>query len=335
MTRRGFSSGLLALIAAACGGKIDGEGDSPSAPSTPTHDDPPPDFPGTAAPAPDPGLGFGPAASLAVPSVIWSWTTAAQAAEVRAGGVLFTVDSSPTMGRGYLFDVLQKLADGGDAAATRLVGPELSKGRFGWHNPWATVRGATDGESYGLELLAITMKPDTLYALVSASGGVLGFVDATGNAVAIDAALAAWDRVGGILFHNDIDSNQLCSTVGSRGTAAGGGAMIYREIYIGNEAQIASFSHKTQDILDAITSSAASLVSLRDWMKTASFSKTTLDWECFASQLWTYLTPQSSVERYLASLAFATPLYTPTPVNLDAIVGELVKARFVVDPFTH
>ena len=332
VSRRGFSSGVLALIAAACGGKV---GDEPSTGDLPDGEAPSTPSPGTpfTPPPPDPGIGFAPVRNDAPPPVIvWSWTTPEQAAEVRAGKVLFTVESSPTMGRGYLFDVLQQRADAGDAVAARLVGPELLKGRFGWSNPWATVRGATDGESYGLELLAITMKRDTLYARVTASGGDITFVDGAGKDVASDAALAAYDRVGGILFHNDVDSNKVCGTLGVIGSGSGGGAMIYREIYLGNEAQIASFSHRTQDILDAITKSQADLVALRDALQQA--ATTTLQWQCRASLEWAFgAPPSSSVDRYLASLAFATPLYTPTAANLSALVAELEKARFVPDPF--
>lgn len=327
--RRGFSSGMLAFLAAACGGKVaaDERSNGVSDAGTARVSDGGPDVL-------DPGYTpVPPFFDGTPPDVVWSWTTAAQAADVRAGRVLFTVGESPTMGRGYLFEVLQGRARAGDEAAAQLVGDRLFKGRFGWSNPWATARGATDGESYGLELLAIRMKPDTLYARVGMRDTKISFVTAEGEAISTATALGSSDRIGGILFDNDLESGKGCGTLGPIGTAPGGGDLIYREVYLGNEAQIASFSHRTQGILDAIAASRAELVALRTELA-ASPPPSWRQLQCYIPSLWAgWARPTTALDRYLASLAFATQRYEPTLANLDAMVAELDRARFTPDPF--
>lgn len=201
LTRRGFAAGTLAIVSGACGG-LASRGEDGAAP--PEANAPPPSagFGPASPPAaplpPDPMLAFAPvAANAPPPSVVWSWTTAEQVAELRRDRILFTRESSPALGRGHLFDILDARAAKGDAAAARLVGVELAKGRFGWTNPWATVRGATTSESYGRELLAITMKPDTWYARVLTSREELAFAtppyapDATTIAAVVAELVAA------------------------------------------------------------------------------------------------------------------------------------------------
>lgn len=329
MGRRGFSGGMLSLLAAACGGRLAADD---SAPATTTPDAGRGSTPYVPLPSTEPFL---PVDTMSPPpEVVWSWTTAAQAVEIRKGSVLFTVESSPTMGRGFLFELLQERADGGDGSAARLVGRELAKGRFGWSNPWATVRGAAEGESYGLELLAIRMKPDTLYARVSTRNPAITFVDAKGEAVGTGTALANFELVGGILFDNDLESGNGCGTNGPIGTAPGGGNLVYREVYLGNESRIASFSHKTQDILDAIAASRAALVDRELRTEATTYPRSRAQLACDTASIWRgYGSLQGAVGRYLAGLAFATERYDPTPANLDAIVAELDRARFTPDPF--
>ncbi|MBX3189089.1 MAG: hypothetical protein KF819_18855 [Labilithrix sp.] len=331
LTRRRFTVGAVAMASGACGGARAGE---------PWSEEPPPSRvdPGfmpapPAPPSPDPRLAFAPVArDAAPPRSIWSWTTAEQATEIRRDEVLFTRESSPTLGRGHLFDVLDARAADGDPAAARLAGVELAKGRFGWSNPWATVRGATPGETYGLELLHIEMRPDTWFARVRTSHEAIAFVDSAGNAVDRGAALDSFERVGGILFEHDVEYTGACATTGS-----GGGGLIYREIYVGNEARLATFSHRTAAILARLEGDIAELSAFRDWLRYGGGDGwSAYSWSCIAAQLWRSA-PSTSRERYLASLAFATDPYAPYAASVDAIVTELKKASFFTpdDPFTH
>ena len=330
LTRRGFTAGALAVVSGACGGLASRGEDEAGLPQDRT---PPPSAGFDPAPPPvdtlppDPLLAFAPvAANAAPPTVVWSWTTEEQAAELRRDRVLFTRESSPTLGRGHLFDVLDARAAKGDAAAARLAGSELATGRYGWTNPWATVRGATTGESYGRELLAIRMKPDTWYARVLTSREEIAFVDAAGQPVSTATALATFDRVGGILFEHDVEALASCST------GSGGGGLIYREIYVGSESRLGSVAHRTSAIAAVLEDHIRELSTLRAWLAGGGQGASGPGWICTAAGSWRR-TPGTSVERYLASLAFATAPYAPDAATVAAIVAELVAARFAPDPF--
>ena len=330
LSRRGFTTGAIALVSGACGGLTATDGSSEPAgepPGKPVE----PHFGTGPEPSPtrDPELLFGPVTTdAAPPSVIWSWTTEEQAAEIRRAKVLFTRESSPTLGRGYLFDVLAARAAEGDIVASRLAGSELAKGRFGWSNPWATVRGATLGETYGLELLKIEMRAETWFARVRTSTPAILFVDAAGKPIASPTALASFDRVGGILFENDAETITPCST------GSGGGGMIYREIYVGNESRVATFSHRTAAILSVLNGHIAELSAFGVWLRALGLLSQASFWNCRASEMWTG--PSSnSFDRYIASLAFANEPYGPDAATIDSLVAELKKARFTPDPFTH
>jgi hypothetical protein len=334
LTRRGFTAGTLAIVSGACGAVAPQEPDaSPVPPPEPSPGgDPPPFGPGGVALPPDPGLAFGAIAEdAAPPTVIWSWTTVEQAAEIRRDGILFTRESSPTLGKGLLFDVLDARAAAGDAAAARLTGTELAKGRFGWHNPWATILGAGPGETYGLELLRIEMRADTWFARVRASQPGIDFVDAAGKPIASASALASFERVGGILFENDVPT----APVQGCWTGSAGGGAIYREIYVGNEARLATFSHRTSAILSTIDGHIAELSSLRAYLL-ATGTPGPAD-PCSVGGVAAFRNPEltTSRGRYLASLAFATSAYAPDAASVGAIIAELQRARFTPDPYVH
>ena len=214
----------------------------------------------------------------------------------------------------------------GDAAAARLTGTELAKGRFGWHNPWATILGAVPGESYGLELLRIEMRPDTWFARVQASKAEIDFVDATGQAVPTATALASFERVGGILFENDIPRGDCC-------TGSGGGGLVYPEIYVGNEARC--------DVLPSHRGDAATLESASP--SSRSSATTSSPRACSAPRDGVRLGGPSafarragtSTGRYLASSRSHRPTYAPDAKSVAAIIAELERARFVPDPYVH
>ena len=126
-----FWTSLAALVSGACGG-LANPGEDGAAPPEENAAPPPADVgtarPPASTPLPDPMLAFAPvSANAAPPSVVWSWTTEEQATELRRDRILFTRESSPTLGRGHLFDLLDARAANGDAAAARLIGVELAK----------------------------------------------------------------------------------------------------------------------------------------------------------------------------------------------------------------
>jgi hypothetical protein len=341
LTRRRFAAGAIAIGTGACagGGLEEKKPAVPVAAAPPMEAGPSPAQPDRAeAGAPldltaDPDLALNPVLDGAAPPlVVWSWTTTEQAAELRKNRVLFTRTRSPTLGRGLLFDVLTQRSKKGDPVAARLAGPALAKGRFGWHTPWPTILGAASGETYGLELLRIELRRDSWFARVRTSKEEISFVDLSGAPVPTAKALASFDRVAGIMFENDVQANWACPR--TRGTGSGECGLIYREVYLGNDQRIASWSHRTAAILGVLEGHAAELTRLRDWLAVGGGGDPGY-WDARTAQTWRGGAATTTLDRYLGSLAFVYVQYTPDAAHIGAIVDKLREARFTPDPLVH
>lgn len=250
-----------------------------------------------------------------VGNVIWSWTDRSQISDLERGGPLFSRDVSPTLGVGLVFNLLY--AHGRGLASD--VAARLKRGRFGWFNPWATSRGF-DGESYGDELLRIVLAPDALLMVVETStlqkDGRVAFCDVAGGAVPAEVAAGARDRVAGIYFTHDAPSARGC-----RGTNDGGGASPYREVYVGLDAAVATWTARSEVVARDLARFDADLLQLSrrkysDGGDVCAWSKGVV------SDAWT-TTPTTPLGRYLSSLAFPTADYVPTRENLEAIRSAL------------
>ena len=174
--------------------------------------------------------------------VLWSWTTPEQVAELRKDRVLFTRVESPTLGRGHLFRVLGERQG---KLARMFDGPLLAKGRFGWVNPWSTCLGFGN-EAWGTELLRIELAPTAWMGVVATSHDDLHVVDLKGKEIAEAEVLASPRRVAGIFFIN----NQFRFSTGSgcNSSFADSASGTWREVYLGNLAQVASWSVGTHAI---------------------------------------------------------------------------------------
>ena len=172
------------------------------------------------------------------PTRLYSWTTDAQVAGLRAGDPLFSKTTTDSGHRGLLFDVLEARARAGDPAATLLAGPLFATGRFAW--PFL-IGARVSPERYGDSIVAFTLKPEALFATFNARGRGVTFVDAAGKSVPNAAALANPERIGAFFFVNDLNTGQ--DTIGYRclGGTLGPG-LIYREFYLGNLAMIEELS---------------------------------------------------------------------------------------------
>jgi hypothetical protein len=160
---------------------------------------------------------------------LYSWTSDEQAAALRRDQVLFTETERPGLGPGYAFTVLQSLA--GNAAPEQgqlasVLLERFAKGRYGWHEPWATRMG-WPGETYGGNLLRIVLRPEAWLAVIQ--DGQLTVMDLDNQPVSNADALLHPERLGAILYNKD----------GFEGGPACGGSFVsgnngYREFIVGN-----------------------------------------------------------------------------------------------------
>lgn len=298
--RRAFTAGSLSL--AACS-------------ATPAPDAAPLEVPSSSSP-PAPSAAFGPVVGLSgVGPVIYSWTVATQIEELERGSPLLSRSSSATLGVGFLFSLLAQHATGLAAEITR----RMPNGRFGWFNAWATSRGF-ESEAYGDELLRIVLAPHALFMVVESStlqqGRGVSFCDVAGGLVPEDVAAAAPERVAGIFFTHDTPTLRGCG-----GTGDYGGASPYREVYLGQEAAIASFSARSARVAADLAKYDAELLALG--RRKYSSGEEVCSWSAsVVTESWT-TAPTSPVGRYLSSLAFPTGAYVPTRENLAAIRAAL------------
>ena len=170
----------------------------------------------------------------AKPRVFYSWTTDEQVAELRAGGPLFSRSESPDKGPGLAMQVLAALAERGsepvNTLAAALAGTVFAKMRFSWPNPWATLMG-WPGESYGNQLLQVTLRPEAWVAFLTSGG--LYVLDANNQRIDIAVAAAHPELIGAIYFQSEsAESRVSCGTFSES-------AVVFREFVLGNLQMVA------------------------------------------------------------------------------------------------
>jgi len=207
------------------------------------------------------------------------------------------------------------------AALADVLGREVfAKARFGWTNPWATLLGVP-GESYGTQLLRIELKPEAWIARFSDS--FLDVVDANGDSVSIEDALATPERIGAI-YHESTGDPELSHC----GTFARGGVGI-REFALGNLQMVARWSLATPEIAERLEQDIAELQ--RFEAELACLDVT--DQASWLEQLHCEWDVQyggvrgGSLSNYDRSLGLPSELYFPSPENLDALVAALEASR--------
>jgi hypothetical protein len=262
--------------------------------------------------------------------VLYSWTTAEQAAEIERGGKLFLRSENPDYGPGYLVRWLRSQ----NAAPLRdlLLDPRFERGRFGWPAAWATVMGWR-GADYGLSLIRVALRPEALIVrLHSSKPGLAEVYDMQNARVQADVLLRRPERLGAIYFVND-----QTVRLGGRGVCDSSyvGADVYREYFFGNDAMLETWSMRDEDCLAEIDRGRAAVLRVAGELgpdKTPPKEESWCAWaHRVASERWTRA-PATPLETYEAAVATPNDQYKPTAAALDAIARRLEKARFAPQP---
>ncbi|HEX2674150.1 MAG TPA: hypothetical protein VHM25_24910 [Polyangiaceae bacterium] len=253
--------------------------------------------------------------------VFYSWTTDEQVAELRAGGLLFSRSESPGKGRGLAMTQLAAFGAASDQPVNRLAatlaGTTFAKMRFSWPNPWATLMG-WPGETYGNQLLQVTLRPEAWIATFSQARG-LAVVDADGKIVDIGLALSKPERIGAIYFQSDGDGAQAnCGTFSQGGVA-------FREFVLGNLQMVQSWSLATPDITARLQADIAILEAVRVDLACRKLPDDQSYWteavQCvFAGEGYE---PIGALYYYELALGLPSELYYPSQDNLAALIAAL------------
>ena len=262
--------------------------------------------------------------------VLYTWTTAEQIAELRAGGPLLSRSESPRYGPSLFDRAMISQAAAGQRWAKLLRQPEYRRARFAWTNPWATLLG-WPAESYGDQLIRVELREDAWLAVHAARAGGCHFVDVNGRPVKAEAVMAAPQRLAAVYFIQD-----RVWTGATMGTFAGAGEAMYREIVLCNEAMISSFAVGTAAPREALKRAIAGLTALRRELTKPPAKPSVPVWSATVAQRWLATTPPTdALDAYQAGLAFPNQLYQPSDAQLGQLVAALERALGAQPPSLH
>jgi len=259
----------------------------------------------------------------ASPRVFYSWTTDEQVAELRAGGPLFSRSESPDKGPGLAMQVLAALGERGsepmNTLAAALAGTVFAKMRFAWPNPWATLMG-WPGESYGNQLLQVTLRPEAWVAFLSTAG--LYVRDAKNQRIDIAVAAAHPELIGAIYFQSESAETQVsCGTFSQS-------SVVYREFVLGNLQMVESYALATPEIKARLEADITTLTAFSAELACYHLPPRQAEWSEAAVCVMdgnagdVYL-GESSMFNYDRALGMPSELYWPSAENLAALVAAL------------
>jgi hypothetical protein len=247
--------------------------------------------------------------------------------------VLLTRRERAEMGPGYAMEALAALGtttDPGFAAdsvalAALLSGPQFSKARYAWPEPWAT-RVGWPGESYGDQLVRLVLRPEAWLARYQ--NGAVDVVDMNNAPVLAADALAHPERLAGVYFVRDSGAGGPgCSGSFRRGDDG------YREFIIGNESMIEEWSLGTPAIRARLETDIALVQEFFDRVRPCPPSFDPHSWNIFVVCGWSDTPQQSEIGAYEGALAIPSPNYVPQALPLAALIEALQASLFEPDPF--
>jgi hypothetical protein len=224
--------------------------------------------------------------------VLYTWTTNEQITELRAKQVLLTRSESPQFGPSG-FD--QRVADerGANYEMTELLQrPQLSMRRFAWVTPWATMMGF-QGESYGSQLIRITLKEEALIASYTPRDDLhWDLFDLNNQRVPREILDDHPERLAAIYYEAEGKD----------------GALSYREYVLCNESMIETWEYSTTSLLAEFSGSEEALRKLIEWAKVAP-------------------DPAEVARFFDATRAFPVKPYTAEVANLEALADLLLVQK--------
>lgn len=259
---------------------------------------------------------------------LYTWTTAEQVAELRAGGRLLIVGQTEGQERGHAFTAIEGLAAAGSGTAQMLLGrlSELFRYfRYAWPHPWATRMG-WPGENYGDELVRVVLKQEAWIASVRA--GAVSVVDLDNQPVPLEDALSTAERIAAIFFEKDAASGGPECIRGSFDQAIGSGG--YREFILGSEAMIEEWSLSTPEIRARIDADIARLRRFLEATRGGAVSAENFNARVVCA--WQWGDGPGELGAYEQSLAIPSDLYVPTAQNVANLIDTLSSDPFDPDP---
>lgn len=290
-------------------------------------------------PAPDPSpvlSAFAVTNTTYARRVLYTWTSIEQVQEIGRTGVLLSRSESPQFGKAYYDRVMESGWMAGDKIAALLRSPAFLKARFAWPAAWATLLG-WPGETYGTQLVEVTLKPEAWVAMYRTSLRTWEVRDMSGAVIPTDELFKRPDRLAAVHFVHDAISmpNNTGATVRA---SAGDGREAYREYVLCNESMIESWSVATESILTHLSASADLLDATAKYFEQHPPPAQREDrWNAHVAMIvWTSLVPATAAkELYEASLAFPNPNYVIEPEPIAKLASTLRLLQQSGKPTIH
>lgn len=244
---------------------------------------------------------------------LFSWTTEAGLARLRADGKLLVADAEAG-GRASPFsqalaDFAASTTDADEAALARLLveDPALRRRRYAWPSPFATTLGLA-ARRYGDSLIRVELDPRAWIGRFEPTAAEpLRFVDLDGAPIVASHVLAEPERIAAIFHVHPATSPDV--------------AVAYREFVVCGEAMVREWSIATPEIAARVADEIAMLDALADG-SLAMLPRPAIDEPAHPD--WSRAGSASTpLAVWHASLAFDNRRYRPAISNLEAIADAL------------
>jgi hypothetical protein len=260
--------------------------------------------------------------------VLYTWTSDDQIDELLRTHVLLSRTESPKYGKSYYDRVVEDRWMGGDKIAALLRAPAFLKARFAWPAAWATLLG-WPGESYGGQLIEVTLKPDAWIALLRTSAPAWEVRDLSGKIVPNDELLKHPERLAAVHFVHDAVTPPAGTSPSFRASAPDG-REAYREYVLCNESMIESWAVGTPRIAEQIRAGADLVDAVAKYFEARPPPALREDrWNVHVALLvWPGLEPATAPQQlYEAAIAFPNPSYKIEPAALRNVSAALRKLQ--------
>lgn len=259
--------------------------------------------------------------------VLYTWTTPEQIDELLRTRVLLSRSESPTYGPSYFDRVLATAWKKGDKLAALLQAPAFKKARFAWTAPWATFLGFP-GESYGDQLIAVTLKPEAILLMYRTSTLKWEARDMNDQVVPEAKVMLKPERIAGVFFVHDSVSPPASGSV--LRASASDGREAYREYVLCNEAMIESWSVGTEAIAAEMKANADAVDAAAKYFEAYPPPAQRADrWNAHVALLvWPGIVPATNAkELFEAALAFPNQNYVIDVEPLRKLSARLREIR--------
>lgn len=240
---------------------------------------------------------------------LYTWTTPWQIEALRAGGPLLVADAQTG---GYatpyrrLLGAMERERRPGHALASVLQGtPSLSRCRYAWPSPFATVLGLGPTR-YGEALVRVQLRPDAVIArLDPTTDPPWTLRDGVGRPVAEAELIADPTRLGAV-YHLRVDDEPSTR---------------FREYVLCNPAMVQSWEVGTPTIAERVAAERRLVLALREG-PFAALPEAHTRWRAWPQWLEPDA-PTAWPSRWHRALAFDNARYRPTPADLEALADAL------------